>query len=70
MEEEKPPTDTGPQHLPERMSETEIRDAGLAIDVPFEAPPPTPQGAEIISYQDGQTLEDELRKINPERYGK
>lgn len=43
------------------MNTDEIEQAGLLVDVPYEAPPPGPG----LRYQDGQSLESELRKIDP-----
>lgn len=48
------------------MSEQELRDAGIAIDVPFEVPVPT--GETQLRYSDGKTLEDELRADSPELF--
>ena len=48
------------------MTETQIRDAGLRIDLPTEAASPDPQG---IAYTDGTTLEERLDRRYEERRG-
>lgn len=47
--------------------EIEIRAAGSAIDLPFEAPAPLKPG-EGIRYADGKTLEDAHREAFPDFY--
>jgi len=50
----------------EPLNETEIRAAGLTIDVPFAAPPPS--DGPIITYADGTTLHERLREKYPKMF--
>lgn len=50
----------------EPLNETEIRVAGLAIDVPFAAPPPS--DGPIIRYASGKTLQEVLREKYPKMF--